>query len=131
MYATRLKGDPAETYRQIDAAGRVGDASPHALVSVLYEDLMRAVRLAALAAERGDAADRNARVTKALSLLFALEAGLDFSAGSSVADALSRFYRGARDTIMRAGLADDAAALRDAAASIGEIADSWRQIGPG
>lgn len=130
MYASRLRGDPGEMYRQVDANGRVGQASPHALVTVLYDDLLRALRLAALACDRGDVADRSARVTKAVALLFALEAGLDFTRGGGVADALSRFYRGARDSIMRASLAGDGDGLRDAAASIGEIADSWRQIAP-
>ncbi len=127
MYASRLR-DAGETYRQIDIAGRTDGASPHMLVTLLYEDLLRTIRLAALAVERGDGVGRSERVQKALAILFALEAGLDFQTGGGVAEALSRFYRGARESVMRASLAGDAHALRDAAANIAEIADSWRSI---
>lgn len=131
MYASRLARDPAETYRHVDLASRVGGASPHGLVTLLFEDLLRELRLGARAIDRGDFADKSARLTKALALLFALEAGLDFERGGSVAETLSRFYRGARETILRASVENDAAAVRDVIANVGEIADSWKAIGGG
>ena len=127
-YASRLTRDPAETYRNVDLASRVGGASPHALVGLLYDDLLRELRLGALAIEAGDYAAKSARLTKALAILFALEAGLDFDSGGEVAATLSRFYRGARESIMRASIDNDAARVRDVAGSIGEIAESWRAI---
>lgn len=127
-YASRLTRDPAETYRNVDLASRVGGASPHALVGLLYDDLLRELRLGALAIEAGDFAAKSARLTKALAILFALEAGLDFDRGGDIAATLSRFYRGARESIMRASVENDAGMVRDAAASIGEIAASWRAI---
>ncbi|MBS0505025.1 MAG: flagellar protein FliS, partial [Proteobacteria bacterium] len=93
-YASRLSRDPRETYHAVDLASRTGGANPHQLISVLYEDLLRELRLGALAIEQGDHANKNARLTKAIALLFALEAGLDFDKGASVAETLSRFYRG-------------------------------------
>ncbi|ODU21638.1 MAG: flagellar export chaperone FliS [Sphingomonas sp. SCN 67-18] len=129
MYATRLRGDPGETYRAVDVASRAGGASPHELIMMLYEDLLRELRVAALATEKRDYATKSAKLTKALAILFALEAGLDFNAGGEVAETLSRFYRGARETIMRASLDHDPALLLDVAANVSEIADSWRMIG--
>ncbi len=129
MYATRLRGDPGETYRAVDVASRAGGASPHELIMMLYEDLLRELRVAALATEKRDYAAKSAKLTKALAILFALEAGLDFNAGGEVAETLSRFYRGARETIMRASLDHDPALLLDVAANVSEIADSWRMIG--
>lgn len=129
MYATRLRGDPGETYRAVDVASRAGGASPHELIMMLYEDLLRELRVAALATGKRDYTTKSAKLTKALAILFALEAGLDFNAGGEVAETLSRFYRGARETIMRASLDHDPALLLDVAANVGEIADSWRMIG--
>lgn len=129
MYASRLARDPAETYRQVDLASRVGAASRHGLVVLLYDDLLRALRLGALAIEAGDHQGRSDRLTRALAILFALEAGLDFDRGGEVAATLSRFYRGARETIMRASVDADAQALREVVANIAEIAQSWRAIG--
>ena len=129
MYASRLRGDPLETYRSVDVNSRVAAASPHQLITLLYEDLLRELRQAAIATERRDLATRSAKVTKAVALLFALESSLDFSRGGEVAETLSRFYRGARETIMRASLDSDAPALRRAVANIEDIAASWRAIG--
>lgn len=127
-YATRLRGDPGETYRQVDVASRAGGASPHQLISLLFEDLLRNLRLAALATEKRDHAIKSAKLTKALALLFALEASLDFDRGGEVAATLSRFYRGARETILRASIDLDADRLREVTASVAEIAESWQSI---
>lgn len=129
QYATRLRGDPGETYRQIDIASRTGGASPHQLITLLYDDLLRSLRLAALATEKGDHAARSKYVSKTLALLFALESGLDFERGGDVAATLSRFYRGAREAIMAASIAMDADRLREVAGNVSEIADGWRIIG--
>lgn len=128
-YASRLARDPRETYRQVDLASRTGGASPHQLIAILYEDLLRELRLGALAIDAGDHAAKSARLTKSVALLFALEAGLDFDKGETVAATLSRFYRGCRDAIMRASIESNAALVRDVVANVSEIADSWKAIG--
>lgn len=129
MYASSLSRDPRETYRAVDLASRTGGASPHQLITILYEDLLRELRLGALSIEANDFAAKNARLTKGLAILFALEAGLDFERGGAVADTLSRFYRGARETVMKASLANDAGPIREVVANVGEIAESWKAIG--
>lgn len=128
-YASRILRDPRETYRQVDLASRTGGASPHQLITVLYEDLLRELRLGALAIEQKDHPAKSMRLTKAVALLFALEAGLDFDKGGPVAETLSRFYRGCRDAAMRASVDNDAALVRDVVANVSEIADSWKAIG--
>lgn len=128
-YASRLARDPRETYRQVDLASRTGGASPHQLIAILYEDLLRELRLGALAIDASDHAAKSARLTKAVALLFALEAGLDFDKGEAVAATLSRFYRGCRDAVMRASIESNAGLVRDVVANVSEIADSWKAIG--
>jgi flagellar secretion chaperone FliS len=130
-YASRISRDPRETYRAVDVASRTGGASPHQLITILYEDLLRELRLGALAIDAGDHPGKNARLTKAVALLFALEAGLDFDKGAAVAETLSRFYRGCRDAIMRASIDGNAALVRDVVGNVGEIADSWKAIAAG
>jgi flagellar protein FliS len=128
-YASRILRDPRETYRSVDLASRTGGANPHQLITILYEDLLRELRLGAMAIDTGDHPAKSARLTKAVALLFALEAGLDFDKGGSVAETLSRFYRGCRDEVMRASIENQAAMVRDVAGNIGEIAASWKAIG--
>jgi flagellar protein FliS len=128
MYASTLRGDPAAVYRAVDVASRVQSASPHRLIVLLYEDLDVALRQAAFAIDRRQFEIKSSRITKALAILFALEAGLDFTKGGEVAETLSRLYRGARTELTNAGVAGDAEAIRAVAANIGEIAAAWRQI---
>ncbi len=128
-YASRTLRDPRETYRQVDLASRTGGANPHQLITVLYEDLLRELRLGAIAIDGKDHAAKSARLTKAVALLFALEAGLDFDKGGPVAETLSRFYRGCRDAVMRATIENNAALVRDVVGNVAEIAASWKAIG--
>lgn len=129
MYASLMSRDPRETYRAVDVGSRAEGANPHALITMLFEDLLRELRLAALAVEARDFSARSVRTTKAVAILFALEAGLDFDRGADVAETLSRFYRGARDAVMRASVENNAILLREVATNVGEIADSWKVIG--
>ncbi len=127
-YATVLAGDPAATYRQVGLASRAGGADPHQLVGLLYEEGVAALRTAAWAAENENSALRGERVSRAMAILFALEAGLDFDKGGDVSRTLASFYHGLRQQIGAASLGSDPAPFRDAAASLAEIAAAWASI---
>lgn len=124
-YAT-LTRDPAATYRRIDIAGRTAQADGPALVQLLYEELVAALRAAAWATEHRKLAVKSERVTRATAILFALEAGLDFEKGGDVANTLSKLYGGARRTIVNASIGQDPAPFRDTAGMLEEIAAAWK-----
>lgn len=127
-YATALAGDPAQTYRQIDIAGRTGAADSHALVGLLYEEAIAALRAAAWAAENRKFTVKSERVARATAVLFALEAGLDFDKGGDVSRALATFYHGIRNQVIQAAIGNDPAPFRDAADSVAEIASAWSSV---
>lgn len=127
-YASRIGRDPEATYRQVDAAGRTGEADPHALVALLYDELIRALRATAYAAQHGQQRVRSEKATRAIAILFALEAGLDFDRGGEVSKTLSRLYQGARQTVINASLGSDPAPFAEVADNLQEIADAWRQV---
>ncbi|MBO9713942.1 flagellar export chaperone FliS [Sphingomonas sp.] len=127
-YATALTRDPAATYRQVGLVGRTSTGDPHALVSMLYEEGMSALRSAAWAAERRRFEMKSERVARATAVLFALEAGLDFDAGGEVSRALEAFYHDLRQRIVQASLGTDPRPFHDAADSLAEIADAWRSV---
>ena len=130
-YASPLARSPAETYRRIDIAGRTGEADPHRLVGLLYEEGVSALRAAAFAIEQGQARVRNDRISRATAILFALEAGLDFDQGGEIARTLSTFYHGLRQQVLAASTGIDPAPLRDAADSLQEIAGAWSAVRAG
>ena len=125
-YASALARNPFATYRQIDAVGRTAEADGPALVQLLYEEVVAALRAAAWATENRQFAKKGERVTRATAILFALEAGLDFDQGADVATTLSRFYAGTRRAIVDASIGSDPAPFREAADSLAEIAQAWR-----
>ncbi|WP_375393553.1 flagellar protein FliS [uncultured Sphingomonas sp.] len=124
-YATVLARDPAATYRQVDVAGRTAGADAPALVQLLYEELIAALRAAAWATDARNFAKKGERITRATAILFALEAGLDHERGGALSGTLAKFYAGARRTIVDASIGHDSMPFRDAAASMGEIASAW------
>ncbi len=129
-YATVLAGDPAQTYRQIDLAARTGGADAHGLVALLYEEAVRALRSAAWATLHQRYAMKSERVTRALAILFALEAGLDFDKGGELSHTLSRLYTGLRQQVGDASIGHDPQPFRDAAASLADIAEAWEMVRP-
>lgn len=128
MYASALTRDPEATYRQVDLVGRTTQADGPALVQLLYDELVRALRVAAWATERGDYAMKSAKITRATAILFALEAGLDFDAGGELSHTLARVYGGARRGIVEASIGQDPAPFRDTANDLEGIAQAWRTI---
>jgi flagellar protein FliS len=130
-YGSALRS-PEATYRRIDVAGRAEAAGDGAgLVALLYEELVRALRAAAHAAETRNFARRSDRVTRATAILFALEAGLDFEAGGDVSRTLAGLYAGARRQVVAASLGHDPAPFRAVATSMEEIAAVWASVRAG
>ena len=127
-YATILGRNPEATYRQIDIAGRTAEADPHQLVQLLYEELGRALRAAAAAVDGGNNAVRSEKATRAMSILFALEAGLDFERGGDLSKTLAGLYRGARKTVIDASLGQDSRPFLDVADNLDQIAEAWRTL---
>ena len=122
----RFGRGPEATYRQIELAGQTAEADGPALVQLLYDEAIRALRSAAWAAENGNHAMKSDKVTRATAILFALEAGLDFDAGGTVAPALAKLYDGARHTVVQAAIGSDPRPFRDVADTLDEIGQAWR-----
>jgi flagellar protein FliS len=129
-YASILR-DPDATYRQIDLVGRTTEADGAALIQLLYEEAIHALRAAAWATEHQQPKTKVDKVTRATAILFALEAGLDHEAGGEVAQTLARLYAGARRTIVEASVGQDPAPFREVAEMLDEIGQAWRTVRAG
>lgn len=127
-YATSLRGDPAQTYRAVGLTSRAAGSDPHQLVGLMYEELLAALATAAWATEQDRPAIRSERVTRALTILFALEAGLDFDKGGELSVTLSRLYHGARARLLDASMGDDPQPYRAVAANLSGIAEAWQSL---
>lgn len=120
----------AGQYREVDLAARVAVASPHHLVTMLFDGLRAALYAAERAVTRGEARPRIRSVTKALAILDALESSLDFVTGGTVARALEALYGELRALVV-AGNAEARPELLSAAAGrVTTLGRAWAAVDP-
>jgi len=127
MYYSRFSGaTPGARYGQIDLEGRIEAASPHGLITILFEEL--GVSIALVAGCKNPQLQSQA-LARALNILQSLDGSLDFERGGDVAQTLSRVYAQTR-ALMLAGVREGAPdKIEQAGTIIAEIAESWKQIG--
>ena len=129
MFVARGQFNAARArYQQVDVVSRVEGADPHALVAILYEELLKALDAMAAAAARKDFGQRGERQARALRLLSGLEMSLDFEQGDELAVDLARVYREGRRLVIAAGRENDTAKIAQAREMIGGVAEAWAQI---
>lgn len=119
----------ARRYAAVHSGSRIEGATPHALVKILFDELLIALDAAALAERNGDRIKVSDKQARAMSILFALEASLDFDKGGDVATGLAQIYRESRRLLLVGAKQRDAQPVEQAHAMIAEIAEAWNQIG--
>ena len=117
-------------YREMDLAARVAMASPHQLVTMLFDGLRTALRGAERAVVQGEARLRIRAVTKALAILDALEASLDFGAGGSVARVLAQLYGELRALVVAGNAEARPELLSAAAVRVTTLCRAWAAVDP-
>ena len=115
-------------YRNMELQSRVASASPHGLISLLYEELLRSLDLLTATATRGSSISGNPHHGKAVSILIALESSIDFANGGDLAGVLQRIYRSAVRTLNDAARANDISRISELRAAISEIAYAWAAL---
>ena len=116
-------------YQSVDIASRIEGATPHQLVQIMYEELLKALDAMAFATARGDYVQRGQQQSKALGVLTGLETSLDFDKGGQIAVDLVAIYREGRRLVIAGGRESDAPQIVQAREMIQEIAAAWDAIG--
>src|ERR1044072_9698605 len=94
-------------YQSVDIASRIEGATPHRLVQIMYEELLKALDAMAYATARGDYVQRGEHQSKVLAILTGLETSLDFDKGGQIAVDLVAIYREGRRLVIAGGRAGD------------------------
>src|SRR3954470_9254661 len=130
MYQTRGKFSTGSArYQSVELSSRLEGATPHQLVQVMYEELLKALDAMAFATARGDYVQRGERQSKALAILVELETSLDFEKGGKIAVDLLTIYREARRLLIAGGRDGDARLVVQAREMMQEISEAWDAIG--
>jgi flagellar protein FliS len=120
---------PGARYRDIDVAARIEGATPHGLISIMFEEVLKGIGTIEAAEAARDLARRNAAQARVISLLHGLESSLDFARGGDIAQNLGRIYREARRLLGPTPGMERPTALAQARDMLATISGAWEAIG--
>lgn len=121
----------ADMYSRVGVETSVSDASPHRLVTLLFDGFAESVvhAKAAIAASQTDAKGR--AISRAARIVEeGLKASLDMSAGGALAADLADLYAYVGLRLTHANLRNDVAALDECLALMQPLRDAWTSIAP-
>lgn len=119
-----------KAYQRVGVDTKVEASDPHALVLMLFDGALEAIKqaqghiAAGRVAEKGQALAKAARIVEE-----GLKASLDRSSGGGLAQQLSGLYDYATLRLMQANLRNDHAALGEVSGLLADLRDAWSRIG--
>ncbi len=120
-----------QAYAQVDLQSRVQSASPHQLVTMLFDGAHSALVRARILMEKGDVAARGQAITKAINIIDnGLRASLDHEKGGEISLDLEQLYDYMTRSLMRANLHNEIDTLLHVDELLMGISDAWKQIAP-
>lgn len=127
------RNHPAFAYHRIHIDAQIdGGATPHRLVSMLFDGLLEAIAQAKGAIAAQDIAAKGKAIVKAAAIVEeGLRAALDLKGGGKVAHDLNELYIYVTRRLTWANLKNDVAALDECARLLKPVQDAWNTIGPG
>ena len=122
----------AQAYRQVGVETGVGAATPHQLVTMLFEGFGDALAQARAALQRKDIEAKCKAITRAVRIVDeGLKASLDVRAGGKLGEDLLALYGYVALRLTQANLNNDAAALDECQGLLEPVRSAWAAIGPG
>lgn len=116
-------------YSQVGVQTGAMSASPHKLITMLYDGARSAIAKARFHLEAGDVAARGTAISKAIDIIDnGLRAVLDHDAGGEISANLESLYEYMVRRLMLANLRSDAALLAEVDALLESLASAWAQI---
>jgi flagellar secretion chaperone FliS len=120
----------AHAYANVGLETGVVAASPHQLITMLYEGAELAVRMAIRHLNDGDLTKKSAAISKASSIILdGLRAALDPMQGGAIALQLDALYDYMNKRLMLAHLNNQTAPLEEVLGLLRELHAAWQQIG--
>lgn len=126
---TSVSSRSAAAYKRVGTQTSVEGASPHQLISLLYEGLLVALRQAHAATMRGDIEVKGREIGKAVRILEeGLKAALNDAAGGELATNLRGVYNYSISRLTRANIHNDAPMIQEVIDLIVPVYGAWKSI---
>lgn len=120
----------ANAYRQMGVDTDALAASPHQLVTMLFDGALRAMDTAAMQVDTGDVEGKGRSIGKAIEIVGSgLAASLDLTRGGEVAQGLASLYDYVVRLLVDANIGCDRAGIDEARALLAQIRSAWVEIG--
>ncbi len=120
----------ANAYRQMGVDTDALAASPHQLVTMLFDGALRAMDTAAMQLEAGDIEGKGRSIGKAIEIVGSgLAASLDLARGGDVAHGLAALYDYVVGLLVEANIRCDRAGIDEARTLLAQIRAAWVEIG--
>jgi len=121
----------AGAYRQIGVETGVPSASPHQLVTMLFQGFNDAIALARTTMQLGQIESKGRAIVRAARIVDeGLKAALDVQAGGKLAEDLMALYSYVTMRLTQANLHNDAQALDECVRLMETLRSAWVAIGP-
>lgn len=121
----------AAAYGRVDVESHVLSASPHKLISMLFEGALKSLKAAKLHIEQKNIAAKAEAITKALNIVNqGLLPALDKEQGGELAERLESIYSYVAELLLQANLHNDVSKLDEAADLLEQIGSAWKEIQP-
>jgi len=126
---TPVSARAASAYKRVGAQTSIEGASPHQVICLLFEALLRSLHSARGALARGDIETKGEAIGKAVRILEeGLKSGLDMEAGGELAVNLNGVYNYSILRLTTANLKNDASLIEEVTQLIVPVFDAWKSI---
>ena len=119
-----------QAYRNADRDAAAESDNPHALIAVLFDELLRHMRMFAAEIDAGsiDKESSSEHFSRSLTILYGLQSSLNFEQGGDIANNLFRLYEYARQQLLAAMRLREIGGTMAAIEALENIRDAWREI---
>lgn len=119
----------ANAYAKVGVETGVASASPHKLISMLFDGAMTAISNAMSLMEMKDMSGKGQSISKAINIIDnGLRASLNKEVGGDIAQNLYALYEYMSMRLLLANIKNDAEILREILGLLGEIRGAWDEI---
>lgn len=121
----------SKAYAQIDLESKLAGATPHQLISMLFDGAHNAIQRAKIYFANGNVAKRGEMLSKAINIIDnGLRASLDHEIGESISQDLESLYEYMCRMLLLANLKNDPSYLARVDEILMNLATTWKEIEP-
>ncbi|AZR81903.1 flagellar export chaperone FliS [Thiomicrospira sp. S5] len=128
MMNSMMKQKFLDQYQQTSVQTGLENATPHKLVSMLYDGILDNLALTKGAMQRKDYEQKANKLNKAVLIIGSLRSNLDMEHGGEVATNYEALYSYMNRRLLQASAQNDETLIDEVANLVRELKDAWNQM---